>query len=100
MTERQQIEELKDLLDKMIGNSSRLKAEVLYAEGYRRQHEAEWEEPAYLAEFIPFDAENYQEQVNELLHQINNPYRCPVCKERTDRKTKCCPNCGTRMKEV
>ena len=37
MSKKQQIEELKDLLDRMIGNSSRLQAEILYAHGYRRQ---------------------------------------------------------------
>lgn len=90
MTERHQIEELKCLLNITIEE----------LRSYRRQHEAEWEEPIYMAEFIPFDAEDYEARFNEALHQINNPYRCSACKERTDRKTKCCPNCGTRMKGV
>lgn len=100
MTERQQIEELKDLLDRMIGNSSRLKAEILYAEGYRRQREGEWEEPPIYSEFLPYDDPNYEERYNELLLQIAYPYRCSSCKAKTSMRTKCCPNCGARMKEV
>jgi hypothetical protein len=79
MSENKHINELKSDLDTMIGNSSQLKAEKLYAKGWRKQSEGEWKKPSRYSEPI-----------------------CTICK-----KSPCqyfgmlppyCPNCGAKMK--
>lgn len=94
-------------------------AERLYDKGYRKhtdrfllkengelipllpkQSEGEWEEPHFVIEIIPLSDENYWNKLNEKKDEANNPYRCSVCKERTKTKTKYCPHCGAKMKNI
>ena len=46
------------------------------AVGYRKQSEVEW----------------------ETFPSIGTAYRCSICKEKTEIKTKFCPKCGAKMK--
>ena len=78
-----QTEELRGYLDKMVGNSPQLKAEKLYAIGYRKQSEGYW-----------------------TLKRPNCSYYCSCCGkgikikygERAAILWDYCPNCGARMK--
>lgn len=83
---KEQIEELKKDLDTMVGNGSQLKAEKLYAKGWRKQSEGEW-----------------------ILHKPrrenrNATYKCSVCGKLCSSyyndvgEWKCCPHCMSKMK--
>jgi predicted amidophosphoribosyltransferase len=55
-------------------------AESIYAAGYRKQKEGEWEKRT----FIIFDSEKVG-------------YNCSECNTTWDTETKFCPNCGAHM---
>lgn len=46
------------------------------------------------------DISDYRKQVEgewETFPSIGNKYRCSLCKEKSEKRHKYCPNCGARM---
>lgn len=73
--EKKQIDELAQDLDTMVGNSSRLKAQKLYARGWRKQSVGEW-----------------------VRDNEKKPYTCSNCRRfMTFQNLNFCPECGAKM---
>ena len=84
---KDQINELKADLDTMIGNSSQLKAEKLYAKGWRKQSEGEWVVKSLTSKSQRGRTINY------------STYQCSVCGTWNGRHIqKYCHECGAKMK--
>ena len=79
MDREKQIEELAGFLDKIIGNSSHLKAEKIYNAGWRKQGEGEWEEDYSFVRY-------------------RRHFHCSNCGYYVEILHNFCPKCGVKMK--
>ena len=79
MNREKDVEELAGFLDKMIGNSSHLKAEKIYNAGWRKQSEAIWES-------------------DDAYSRFRKHFHCSACGYYVERMQNFCPNCGAKMK--
>ena len=80
MNREKRVEELKNHLEAMVGNSSKFKAEKLVDLGYKKQKVGKWS------------------HLVSTTGSVYDIYICSACDHITGWRTNYCPNCGCKMK--